>query len=341
MKLNNTIFSDLKVSIIVPVYNAEKYLKKCLNSICCQTHENLEIILINDGSTDDSANICKQFQSKDKRIIYIEKENEGQGKARNTGLENMTGKYVSFVDSDDYIDINMIKILLAVAYEYNADMVQCKFLEVDINSEVNFKVVDEINDKQIISRDFVFENIKYERILCNYTDDIISCNKLIRKDLITNMRFPEDIYYEDKHLMFRLRHKANKIIYVNNYLYYYVQSPNSTMRNGIDKKRLKSSFRVSEELLDYCDKNGLIENYNSELAGYFRKLLSIFFQTTNIEEFDEYNQKARQELKKYIPELRSNRYLNKVDKLALYLIELKFNSIYLLFYFNKIRKNFK
>ena len=110
------------ISVIVPVYNAEKYLQKCLDSILEQTYQNLEIIIINDGSTDNSGQICQEYEKQDDRIIYIEKENSGVSDTRNAGLDRMTGTYVTFVDSDDWVEPNYIKFLYEKVIDHKADM---------------------------------------------------------------------------------------------------------------------------------------------------------------------------------------------------------------------------
>ena len=111
------------ISIIVPVYNAEKYLQKCLDSILEQTYQNLEIIIVNDGSTDNSGQICHEYEQKDSRIIYMEKENGGVSDTRNTGLDRMTGSYVTFVDSDDWLEPNYVQFLYEKLIEHQADIV--------------------------------------------------------------------------------------------------------------------------------------------------------------------------------------------------------------------------
>jgi len=115
------------LSVIVPIYNVDRYLKKCLDSLLNQTYTNLEIILINDGSTDSSYEICKQYAGKDPRFRLINKENGGLGQARNVGLENANGDIYAFVDSDDWIDIRMFEKMISAMEEYNADIVQCNY----------------------------------------------------------------------------------------------------------------------------------------------------------------------------------------------------------------------
>lgn len=324
----------VKVSIIVPVFNNEMYLKRCLESICTQTYDNLEIILVNDGSTDSSLNICKYFKQNDKRIIIIDKNNEGQGKARNEALKIMTGDYVLFCDSDDCINIHMVEELLRVSMETNADIVQCGYIEKEFNEHIDYNQILHITDCDFIEE----RKFGEERALCYYTEDVIPVNKLISSDLIKGYFFPEDIYYEDKHLMFRLRHLANKIVYVRTKFYYYVQSANSTMRNELDEKRIKSSFIVSKYLLSYCLCNNLKENYQSELGGYLRKLLSIYFYTLKKSQYANFNYEAELELKKYLSQLKHNKYVPSNYKLLCYILDYNFSFIHILYVFNKLRK---
>ena len=115
---------DDKITVIVPVYNVESYLRKCLDSIIAQTYKNIEIVVVNDGSTDASAEICKEFVEIDHRIIYIEQENSGLSAARNTGLENMSGDYVTFVDSDDWIELDYVETLYKKITQYQADIAE-------------------------------------------------------------------------------------------------------------------------------------------------------------------------------------------------------------------------
>ena len=140
-----------KLTVIVPVYNSSKYLKKCIESILEQTYVNTEIILVNDGSTDNSIDICKEFKQIDNRIIVIDKENGGVASARNAGLEVATGSYVAFVDSDDYVEKDMYETMIEALNNNNADIVECGFNQ--INIEENKKKI-KIYEKANINRKF-------------------------------------------------------------------------------------------------------------------------------------------------------------------------------------------
>ena len=175
-----------KVTIIVPVYNAEKYLEKCIKSLINQTYNNLEIILIDDGSLDKSWNICNNFAKKDTRIKVYHKENGGVSSARNWGLSNSSGKYILFVDSDDWLEDNMIEILYREIEEQKVDVSICNFF---CNDEKSQKINDKTNNK-IISDDRK-EKIKYlfeESLFGGYL-----WNKLIRKSIIGDIVFDENV----------------------------------------------------------------------------------------------------------------------------------------------------
>ena len=140
-----------KVSIIIPVYNVQKYLRKCLDSIVNQTFKNIEIIIINDGSSDNSLNICKEYSKKDKRINIINKHNEGVSKARNTGLLYATGEYISFIDSDDWVEQNMIEELYNSITSNKADLCICNFIKENKNKRDYIK--SNINQKILIGKE--------------------------------------------------------------------------------------------------------------------------------------------------------------------------------------------
>ena len=118
------------ISVIVPVYNVEKYIRECLDSIVNQTYKNLQIILVDDGSTDNSGKICDEFAKKDSRITVVHQENQGAGAAKNTGLELIEGEYFSIIDSDDYIDLSMYEKMVSLMKQYDSDIVQCLFKQV-------------------------------------------------------------------------------------------------------------------------------------------------------------------------------------------------------------------
>lgn len=199
-----------KVSIIVPIYNEEKNLKKCIESLINQTYKNLEIILINDGSTDNSKKVIDSY--KDKRIVAIHKKNTGIGDTRNTGINKSTGEYIMFVDSDDYIELNCVEILLKNLNENKADLaISNYYLDTPSKTyEINLKNIKTTSIKED------------EDLLCKI--NLSPWIKLYKKDLLINNsnRFPINLKYEDVPFVVEAIIKARKISFTPEYLYHYV-----------------------------------------------------------------------------------------------------------------------
>lgn len=203
------------ISIIIPVYNTEKYLEHCLDSVINQTYKNLEIILIDDGSNDNSGLICEDYKKKDNRISVLHKQNEGVSKTRNIGLKIFKGEYVSFVDSDDYISNNFVKHMYNLINKYNADFSVCSYCHI-YNGIVSKKVI--FNDC-VFSDDAVFHHNTFQ----NYMG-----YKLFKRSLVLNSRFKDDIgLSEDSIFVRELLLKTHKIVFTSKIYYFYVMNPNS------------------------------------------------------------------------------------------------------------------
>ena len=240
---------EKKISVIVPVYNVEQYLERCVNSIINQTYENLEIILVDDGSTDRSGEMCDSFAEKDERIKVVHKENGGASAARNRGLDICLGEYVTFVDSDDWLDIHMYKDLMELMVNMDADIVEC-------NWEV---IYDEMKDiKQPVTEVTVLRQVEAEKALFDGSGraTILPWNKIYKKNLFKNNRFPEGMMCEDQWLLPKIYLKSKQSIYVNQKYYYYYQSPNSVMRSSFGKKNLAALVAFEETRKLYLE-NGL------------------------------------------------------------------------------------
>lgn len=226
----------IKVSIIVPVYNVEKYLKKCLDSLVNQTLENIEILVINDGSLDKSQLIIDEYLSKYPSIVKaFTKENGGQASARNLGIENALGEYIGFVDSDDWVEQDMYEKLYNFAVNKNLDIVTCYLYKI-INNE---KIKDEYG-KRILQ-----DNIK------NYIlTESSPVNKIIKRDIFknNNVRFLENHIYEDLAMIPTLALYTNKIGGINEYLYNYLIRENSTMNQTQYNNKLEDIFAVMDYL---------------------------------------------------------------------------------------------
>lgn len=198
------------ISIIVPVYNKEQYIKKCLDSLINQTYENIEIIIINDGSTDDSEKIIKEYD--DKRIKYYKNKNQGIGKTRNYGIEKSQGNYIMFVDIDDYIDKNACEILLKKAKTNNNDIVITNYYNVE-KDKITKNNIEKITKHSINEEKDILLKV-----------NLAPWNKIYKKELIisNNIKFEENLKYEDAVFVIEALIKANNIGQIDDYLYYYV-----------------------------------------------------------------------------------------------------------------------
>lgn len=215
------------ISIIVPVYNTEKYLEKCIESIIRQTYSHLEIILVDDGSTDGSAKICDEYAQKERRIRVIHKENGGLSDARNTGIKHATGSLIGFVDSDDYIAPHMYQILYENLKKYQADIAICGIQEVDEKGQFlnSFHKPDEKENRVLNTEEALYLLIEGKDIQTNAYD------KLYKAELFTNIQYPQGKNVEDLATTYRLLDKANCIVKTNQIVYYYVQRKNSIIHS--------------------------------------------------------------------------------------------------------------
>lgn len=244
-----------KISIIIPVYNAKKYLSKCVNSVLNQSYKNLEVILVDDGSTDGSGEICDKFCKTDQRIKVIHKDNGGPSECRNIGVKNSTGKYIGFVDSDDYIDENMYKALYNSLYDNQADIAQIGHAIVSDN-----QIVDRVHgDNSVVilrENDIVREIIKDE-LINSFTWD-----KLFKRELFDDFEFINLSYHEDLASMSILLSKSKKYVCNNIPLYYYVRNEDSISHTLTPKKYYDSynAYKIREKVIYKCCPDMLVKN---------------------------------------------------------------------------------
>ena len=224
-----------KITIIVPVYNVEHYLDKCLDSLINQTYKNLEIIVINDGSIDNSGIICQEYAQKDNRIVYIEKENGGQSEARNMGLDRMTGSYVTFVDSDDWIELDYVEILYKKITEYQADIAVGNYYSFnEIEGMYYFHIFGDSYHEKVYDNVSIFENLYESQEMKSFA--LISVwGKLYKADLVKHLRFDIGKLGEDGYLNQKIYLLAEKTIYLNKGLYAYRQREGSSSRIWTEK----------------------------------------------------------------------------------------------------------
>ena len=208
-----------KISVIVPVYNVENYLEKCVESILKQTYTNLEILLVNDGSTDTSGELCDQLAQRDQRIRVIHKENGGLSDARNRGIEEASSDLIGFIDSDDYIDEDMYETLYRQLLESNADLSMCGHY--DVYHQIPEKQVAAIQTWELTPQEAI-KMVMEAKIL-----SVTAVNKLYKKELFEQLRFEIGKIAEDAFIMIALIHHCRKVVATNEKKYYYVHRENS------------------------------------------------------------------------------------------------------------------
>ena len=245
-----------KVSVIVPVYNVEKYITRCLTSLINQTLDDLEIILVNDGSQDNSEQIIRQFKRKHNNIIYVTKENGGLSSARNFGLIYATGEYVAFLDSDDYADRTTYQKMYEKAKATNSDYVECDFIW-------------QYPDRQKMDTGYRYKDKKemFEKAR------VVAWNKLIKRDIIINnkLEFPVGLYYEDVEFFYKLLPYVNSFAFVEEPLIYYVQREDSIVnKQGAKTKQI---FTVLDNVIEYYKKIGLYGEYETQIEYTCARLL--------------------------------------------------------------------
>ena len=224
-----------KITVIVPVYNVENYLNKCLDSLINQTYKNLEIIVINDGSTDNSGEICQEYAQKDNRIIYVEQENGGLSDARNAGLERMTGSYVTFVDSDDWVEPDYVEVLHNKLIGYQADIAIGNYYSYNEDEAMYyFHVNSESYYEKLYDNISIFENL-YDAKQMKSFSLISAWGKLYKAELFDYIRFDKGKLDEDGYINQKLYLLVQKVIYINQGLYAYRQRSGSITKTWTEK----------------------------------------------------------------------------------------------------------
>lgn len=241
------------ISVIVPIYNLQNYIDRCIKSIINQTYQNLEIILVDDGSTDDSREICDKWEKADKRIHCIHKLNGGLSSARNVGIDNATGNFIAFVDGDDWIDSRMYETLYTAIAATNGEIAMCGMYLSDGKRKRKYKCISkaQIYDKKSVIKE----------ILLEHSVDVSVCNKLYRKEVFESLRFPLGENNEDAAVVLGSIENVSRAVHVGVPLYYYFQRDGS-ISNTYSKNNLDSLYKHSLQI-----ENSIRQNY-PELVKY-------------------------------------------------------------------------
>lgn len=246
------------ISIIVTVYNNEKCLVKCLDSVINQTYTNIEIIIINDGSTDESLKICEEYSQRDQRIILVSQINKGVSEARNAGLEKVNGSYITFVDSDDWVEPDFIETLYNTLKVNDVDLSQCGFF---IHKDDCYTVSGS-QKKSVLDHNQSLMLLFGDRLVQNFL-----WNKLFKRSLFDNIRFPVGRYYEDIFVMYQIFDKCSKIAYTEDPKYHYVFHMYSITNDLVDlKSRMKDLFDSKLAQYKFARYSGLWRKGEAKIA---------------------------------------------------------------------------
>lgn len=314
-----------KISVIVPVYNAEKYLEKCLDSLVNQTLKDIEIIVVNDGSTDGSEKILSKYKNK---IKIIHQKNSGVASARNNGMSVARGEYIAFVDSDDWVDKDMFLKLYQKAKANDMDVVECNFKYVFNNYEKN-GVIDLKND---INN---YDNIK--KYFVNMFPVI--WNKIYKKDILKNITFKDGVWAEDVEFLYRILPNIKTIGIISDKLYYYYQREMSESRHF--DKRIYNYIDNFNGIVEYYKESNLYDKYYKELEYcYVRYIYATFIKSAtkfDTKEFNRAVKKATLNVKKNFPKYRKNKYFYRNLK-GIYLVLFNKFLAHLVYFFENRKK---
>jgi len=287
-----------KISIIVPVYNTEKYLSKCIESLIGQTYNNLEIIIINDGSTDNSENIVKNYLERDYRIKYFKKENGGLSDARNYGVLKATGDYICFVDSDDYIDRELFE-KLSKYFNQEYDLIKYKAIKVDEEG----KEIEKINGPIFTNKNGqeAFEILRLDDVYLEAAWLYLFKTQFYKDN---KFEFLENTYHEDFGLIPIVLLKAKKVISTEVYGYYYVQTNSSITRNSNIEKDIKRAydlFKHYDNMISILEKSNITDISKKQIKAYYTNAILL-----RVEEL------PKDEQKKYIKKIKEKKLIKNI-----------------------------
>lgn len=313
----------VKISIIIPVYNVENYIERCIDSVLNQTISDFEVIIINDGSTDKSGQICDEYMKKDKRIKVYHIENSGASRARNIGIKKSNGKYIAFIDSDDYIKENMYENLVNIADKENLDVVICNYNTVDKIGNIIGEPRHSIPCDVVLQKKGIYNHILKEYYGGNIVGVYSLWNKLFNREIIinNNILINEELYMgEDLWFNFDVYLNANKIKAIEDVYYYYeLENPNSIMK--MNKPDLVDSWIYTlEKLLNINDE---LFNFDIDYNKFYRQFITnVSYYIIKVLNSNDYTKKQKSEIinkilnnQFYKNSVKYDKYVNKKVKL--------------------------
>ncbi len=302
-----------KISIIVPVYNVEQFLRRCLDNILVQTFRDFEVLLVNDGSTDNSGHICREYAEKDSRIVIIEKKNGGLSSARNAGLDAAKGEYIGFVDSDDYIAPDMYEFLYENLVKYKADVSICSFYFAYGDGRIRHTKPDGIC--RYMSNEEAIKTLLSTKQFENYVWD-----KLYKRHLFDKIRFPENELFEDIAIMYKLLDSSKAVIYESKPKYYYVQRAGSIVNSGFNQKKIQF-IEQCRKIVDFSESKGGLYDRESQTYFVLCGLWLIYEVGIHKNKCPQILDKLKTDVLNYYSVAMQSRSVRKSEKLALYFLK--------------------
>lgn len=275
------------ISVIVPIYKVEKYLKQCIDSIIAQTYKNIEIILVDDGSPDCSGEICDEYAKKDERIKVIHKKNGGLSDARNKGISEATGEYIAFIDSDDYVEPCYLEKLYHAIRKTDIKIAQCNIQKVD-ESDISIEIIGDTIKSEKDGKTMIKE------LYDNKWENTVVWNKLYLKQLFDYIRFPVGKLHEDEYITYKVLYDVEKISIIPESLYFYRQRKESIIGKTFSLNRL-DILEALEERLTYFQQKNEKELYYLTLQFYLQKIRESYLK---VRLFIEESNLVQKELKK-------------------------------------------
>ncbi len=301
------------ISVIVPVYNIEDYLRRCLDSILTSTYKDYELILVDDGSTDSSSLICNEYAERDKRISVIHQENKGLSPARNAGLEKSKGEYILMIDGDDCIHSQMIEILHDLITSDNYDFVMCSHKRVhDINS-INLEQELSLERKQqrVLSQNECMHNLHLGQRTFDFA---VAWNKLYKRNILKGLFFNYDAA-QDVEFNNQVYQRIQKAIYIPERLYFYIQRSGSFQNRQLSQRHFDTLITFASCLNDIPNEESLYRSFC--LRRIFRRMLTNSFDASGTTLYEYAKDQIKHLRKETIKEFRSNDYIPFVEKHAL------------------------
>ena len=300
----------VKISVIIPIYNVENYIEECLDSVINQTLKDIEIICVNDGSTDGTLNILERYAKKDNRIKLINQKNSGLSASRNVGLDHATGEYVCFLDSDDYFELESFEELYNIASEKKLDFVFFKLINFDDETKVKerYEYFDLEYLKDVVG-DKVFNYNDVSNIV--FSISVTAPGKLFNHDFIRGMRFPEGLIYEDNPFFIEAMFKAKRVYLYDKYLYNRRVRSTSLTRSNTEK--ISDCISIFNLLTDITKSFGLYDKYKVNL--YYKKLYNTYriFKLVNEEDKEDFFNKINEDFSNFQEEYESDPVFNALN----------------------------